>query len=475
MWKVKLGREAHFLFTSPFLKELKPMKRTSAHLLVVDDDPVTIDLLKEVFTKEGYDVSTALSGEEAITQGMDNLFDIIITDVRMGEKDGMEVLRFFKKNAPETTVIMITAFGSIETAIEAIREGAYDYISKPFRLDEIKFTIQRALEQRRLIQENKFFRQELLDKYQFKNVIGRTPQMFQVYKTIAKVADTKSTVLLCGERGTGKELIARSIHYNSQRNNRTFIPVDCASLVETLIESELFGHVRGAFTGASSAKKGLFEEADGGTLFLDEVGNLSLLMQSKLLRFLQEHEIKRVGGTESVKLDVRVIAATNQPLEPLVQSEKFRVDLFDRLNVVSITLPPLRDRKEDIPFLASHFLQKFSEENHKNISHLSPEALEILTRYSWPGNVRELEHTIERAVIFSIHPMILPEDLPKKMFEETKDPEILIPEKPLSLRELEKRYVLKVLQETGGNKKKASEILGIDRVTLYRILEKEEL
>lgn len=451
------------------------MNRILGHLLVVDDDPVTIDLLKEVLSKEGYKVSTALSGEEAIVHGTDNLFDLIITDVRMGKKDGMEVLRFFRKNAPDTTVIMITAFGSIETAIEAIREGAYDYISKPFKLDEIKFTVQRALEQRRLIQENKFYRQELLEKYQFKNVIGRTPQMFQVYKTIAKVADTKSTVLLCGERGTGKELIARSLHYNSQRNNRPFIPVDCASLVETLIESELFGHVRGAFTGASSAKKGLLEEADGGTLFLDEVGNLSLSMQSKLLRFLQEHEIKRVGGTESIKVDVRVIAAANQPLEPLVRNGKFREDLFDRLNVVIITLPPLRERKEDILLLANHFLQKFAEENHKSISHISPEALEILLRYSWPGNVRELEHTIERAVIFSIHPMILTEDLPIKMSEEVKGLEIPMPEKPLSLKELEKRYVLKVLQETGGNKKKASEILGIDRATLYRILEKERL
>jgi two-component system response regulator AtoC len=454
---------------------MKPMNKTSAHLLVVDDDPITIDLLKEVLSKEGYKVSTALSGEEAIRRAKGNLFDIVITDVRMGEKDGMEVLRSFKKDTPDTTVIMITAFGSIETAIEAIREGAYDYISKPFKLDEIKFTIQRALEQRRLIQENKLYRQELLEKYQFENVIGRTPQMFQVYKTVAKVADTKSTVLLCGERGTGKELIARSIHYNSHRNSCPFIPIDCASLVETLIESELFGHVRGAFTGATTAKRGLFEEADGGTLFLDEVGNLNLAMQSKLLRFLQEHEIKRVGGTESVKVDVRVIAATNQPLEPLVKSGRFREDLFDRLNVVTVTLPPLRERKEDIPSLANHFLQKFSEENHKNISHLSPEALEILTQYSWPGNVRELEHTIERAVILSIHPIILPEDLPRQMREEIKGPEILIHEKPLPLRELEKRYVLKVLQETGGNKKKASEILGIDRTTLYRILEKEGL
>jgi len=451
------------------------MNRISPHLLVVDDDPVTIDLLKEVLSTEGYEVSTALSGEEAITHGTDNFFDLIITDVRMGKKDGMEVLRFFKKNAPDTTVIMITAFGSIETAIEAIREGAYDYISKPFKLEEIKFTVQRALERRRLIQENKFYRQELLEKYQFKNVIGRTPQMFQVYKTIAKVADTKSTVLLCGERGTGKELIARSIHYNSQRSNRPFIPVDCASLVETLIESELFGHVRGAFTGASSAKRGLFEESDGGTLFLDEVGNLSLPMQSKLLRFLQEHEIKRVGGTESIKVDVRVIAATNQPLEPLVGSGKFREDLFDRLNVIIITLPPLRERNEDIPLLASHFLQKFSEENHKTISHISPEAIEILLQYSWPGNVRELEHTIERAVIFSTQPIILPEDLPRKMSEEMKGSEIPMPGKPLSLKELERKYILKVLEENRGNKKKASEILGIDRATLYRILEKEDV
>jgi DNA-binding NtrC family response regulator len=449
------------------------MNRPIPHLLVVDDDPVTINLLKEVLSKEGYEVTTALSGEEAIALGMENVFDMIITDVRMGEKDGIEVLRSFKKISPETTVIVITAFGSIENAIEAIREGAFDYVSKPFKLEEIKFTTRMALEHRRLLQENKFYRQELLSKYQFKNVIGRTAQMFHVYKTIAKVADSKSTVLLYGERGTGKELIARSIHYNSLRNNRPFIPIDCASLVETLMESELFGHVRGAFTGAHSAKKGLLEEADGGTLFLDEVSNLNLSMQTKLLRFLQEHEIKHVGGTESIRVDVRVIAATNQPLESAVKDGKFREDLYDRLNVVSITLPPLRERKDDIPLLANHFLQKFSEENHKEISHISPEALEILLQYSWPGNVRELEHTVERAVILSTHPIILPEDLPRKMFEETRAAEILPTEKSLSLRQVEKRYVLKVLEETGGNKKKASEILGIDRTTLYRILEKE--
>ncbi len=449
------------------------MEQTSTRLLIVDDDPIALDLLREVLSKEGYEITSALSGEEAISRGNENFFDVIITDVRMGEKDGMDVLRSFKKTSPETAVVMITAFGSIDTAIEAIREGAFDYISKPFKLEEVKITVRRALEQRKLLRENQYYRQELLEKYQFKNVIGRTSQMFQVYKTIARVADTQSTLLLYGERGTGKELIARSIHFNSRRSDRPFVTVDCSSLVETLMESELFGHVRGAFTGALQAKRGLFEEADGGTLLLDEVGNLSLSTQAKLLRFLQEHEIKRVGGTESIKVDVRVIAATNQLLEPLVKSGNFREDLFDRLNVVSINLPPLRERKEDIPLLVIHFLQKSSEENRKQISYVSPEALDILTQYSWPGNVRELKHAVERAVVLSTHPIILPEDLPKKMFEEVKGKEIQFPEELLPLREVERRYVLKVLRETKGNKKKASEILGIDRTTLYRILEKE--
>jgi two-component system response regulator AtoC len=449
------------------------MNKIPVRLLVVDDDPVTLTLLNEVLSKEGYGVDTALGGEEAIAKGMDQLFDVVITDVKMGDKDGMEVLRSFKKNAPDTTVIMITAFGSIETAIEAIREGAFDYISKPFKLEEIKITVQRALEQRRLLQENKQYRQELLSKYHFENFIGRTPQILQVYKTIAKVANTKSTVLIYGESGTGKELVARSIHYNSQRNQRPFIPVDCASLVETLLETELFGHVRGAFTGAISTKKGLFEEADGGTLFVDELSNLNLSLQTKLLRFLQDHEIKRVGGTESIKVDVRVIAATNQPLEPLIKKGTFREDLFYRLNVVSITLPPLRERKEDIPLLANHFLQKFSEEHHKAISHISPEALEILMRFDWPGNVRELENTIERALILSPLPIILPEDLPQKLLGSEQAGGPSYSEKPLSLREVERRHILKVLQETNGNKKKAAEILGIDRTTLYRILEKD--
>ncbi len=457
------------------------MNQAKIHLLVVDDDPVTLDLLKEVLTQEGYEVTVALGGEEAIAQGQNLPFDIVITDVRMEDKDGMEVLRAFKRHSPETTVIMITAFGSIETAIEAIREGAFDYVSKPFKLDEITLTVRRALEQKRLLQENSFYRRELLARYPFKNVIGQTPAMVQVYKTIAKVAETRSTVLLYGESGTGKELVARSIHYNSPRNHRPFIPVDCASLVENLLETELFGHVRGAYTGAVGAKKGLFEEAEGGTVFLDEVVNINLSVQAKLLRFLQDHEIKRVGGTESLRVDVRVVAATNHLLEPLVREGKFREDLFYRLNVVTITLPPLRERKEDIPLLANHFLQKFSEEYKKAISHISPEALEVLNQYSWPGNVRELENTVERAVVLTPHPIILPEDLPQNLLgaipherlDDLKRKYPLVSEKLLSLKDVEKNYVLKVLNETGGNKKRAAEILGIERATLYKILERK--
>jgi len=449
------------------------------HLLVVDDDPVTLNLLKEVLTSEGYEVRVALGGEEAISRGMDHPVDAVITDVRMEDKDGMEVLRAFKRQSPETIVIMITAFGSIDTAIEAIREGAFDYISKPFKLEEITFTVRRALEQKKLLRENSFYRQELLNKYQFKNVIGQTPAMVQVYKTIAKVADTRSTVLLCGESGTGKELIARSVHYNSPRNHRPFVPVDCASLVENLLESELFGHMRGAFTGAVSPKKGLFEEADGGTIFLDEVANISLSMQAKLLRFLQEHEFKRVGGTDPLKVDVRIVAATNQPLEALVKHGRFRKDLFYRLSVVTITLPPLRERREDIPLLANHFTRKFSEEYKKMISYISPEAMGILNQYSWPGNVRELENTIESAVVLSAHPIILPEDLPQKLLsaipeeklDDIKRKHPAVSEKFLPLKDVERSYALKVLQKTGGNKSKAAEILGIDRTSLYRLLE----
>lgn len=438
-------------------------------ILVVDDDEITCNLLEEVLSKEGYGVDRALSGREAIDKGDGGPYDVVLTDIRMLEVDGMEVLKAYREKSPETSIIMMTAFGSIETAIQAIKEGAYDYVSKPFKLDEIRLTIRHALEHKRLVQENFLYRQELVTKYQLDNIVGRNPQMLQLYKTIARVADSRSTVLIIGESGTGKELVARAIHFNSQRAPMPFVAVDCGSLAETLLESELFGHVRGAFTGAIASKKGLFEEADNGTCFLDEVGDISLSMQTKLLRVLQEHEIKRVGGRETIKIDVRIVAATNKNLEELVEEGKFREDLFYRLNVVSVQLPPLRERAEDIPLLASHFLKKYAAENNKPISRISPEATNHLTRYRWPGNVRELENVIERAMALSQHTVILPEDLPRRLRMEPQEADLSSFPSRISLSELEKLYIQKVLEETGGNKKKAADILGIDRRTLYRM------
>ena len=438
-------------------------------VLVVDDDEITCNLLEEVLSKEGYAVHKALDGREAIDRGEKHTYDVVLSDIKMIDVDGMEVLRAYRQRSPETIIIMMTAFGSIETAIRAIKEGAYDYVSKPFKLDEIKLTLQRALEQRRLVEENIHYRQELITKYKLENIVGRSPQMLQVYKTIARVAESRSTVLVTGESGTGKELIARAIHFNSPRAARPFVAVDCSSLAETLLESELFGHVRGAFTGAVTTKKGLFEEADRGTCFLDEIGDISLAMQAKLLRVLQEHEIKRVGGTETIKIDVRIVAATNQNLEALVTEKKFREDLFYRLNVVSIHLPSLRERPEDVPLLADHFLRKYASQNNKPVCRISPEAMDLLVRHRWPGNVRELENVIERAATLSGTSLILAEDLPRRLQMEPAQMSLSSLPSRMPLSELEKLYIQKVLEETGGNKKKAADILGIDRRTLYRM------
>jgi len=438
-------------------------------VLVVDDDEITCNLLEEVLAKEGFAVDRALNGREAIDKGERAPYDVVLTDIRMIGTDGMEVLRAYRQKSPDTIIIMMTAFGSIETAIRAIKEGAYDYVSKPFKLEEIKLTIHRALEQSRLFRENLQYRQELITKYKIENIVGRSPQMLQVYKTIARVAESRSTVLISGESGTGKELVARAIHFNSLRASKPFVAVDCGSLAETLLESELFGHVRGAFTGAVFSKKGLFEEADGGTCFLDEVGDISLSMQAKLLRVLQEHEIKRVGGTETLKIDVRIVAATNKNLEELVAGKRFREDLFYRLNVVFIHLPSLRERAEDVPLLADHFLRKYAAENAKPVSQISQEVLEHLARHRWPGNVRELENVIERAVTLSHHSIILPEDLPRRLIVEPAEDTTRSLPSHIPLSELEKLYLQKVLEETGGNKKKAAAILGIDRRTLYRM------
>jgi two-component system response regulator AtoC len=439
------------------------------NILIVDDDEITCNLLEEVLSKEGYGVDKALNGREAIDKGEKKAYDVVLTDIRMTDVDGMEVLRAYRQKSPDTIIIMMTAFGSIETAIQAIKEGAYDYVSKPFKLDEIKLTIRRSLEQKRLLQENILYRQELITKYKLENIVGRSPQMLQVYKTVARVAESRSTVLITGESGTGKELVARAIHFNSPRSSKPFVAVDCGSLAETLLESELFGHVRGAFTGAVANKKGLFEEAENGTCFLDEVGDISLAMQAKLLRIIQEHEIKRVGGTETIRIDVRIVAATNKNLEELVVEKKFREDLFYRLNVVSIHLSPLRERMDDVPILADHFLRKYAAENKKAVSRISTEAMDLLLRYHWPGNVRELENILERAVTLSRHSLILPEDLPRRFRVEANEIGASSLPSQISLTDLEKLYIKKVLDETGGNKKKAADILGIDRRTLYRM------
>ncbi|MBI3989662.1 MAG: sigma-54-dependent Fis family transcriptional regulator [candidate division NC10 bacterium] len=443
----------------------------AVRVLVADDDPVACDLLQEVLAKEGYEVEAVTAGQEALELGKQKPFDVALLDVWMPDLDGLEVLRVLKAFSPDTIVIMMTAFGSIETAIEAIKEGAYDYVSKPFKLEEIKLTISRALERRRLVFENLRFKQELKEKYRFENIVGSSERMLEVYKVVARVAPTKSTVLIQGETGTGKELITRAIHYNSPRADRPFVAIDCSALAESLLESELFGHVKGAFTGAMAAKRGLFEEAHGGTCFLDEVGEINQSMQAKLLRVLQEHEVKRVGGTESVKVDVRVIAATNKDLEKLVADGKFREDLFYRLSVVTISLPPLRERREDIPLLASHFLRKYAAENNRPISHISPEAMALLTEHDWPGNVRELQHVIERAVALTANPVLLPEDLPRK-FRRGCEEGASVEGSSLTLRELEKRHIQRVLKQAGGNKKLAAELLGIHRRTLYRLAER---
>jgi len=440
----------------------------TVRVLVADDDPVACDLLREVLAKEGYEVEVAGGGREALEKGNQRSFDVALLDVWMPDLDGLEVLRGLKAVSPETIIIMMTAFGSIETAIQAIKEGAYDYVSKPFKLEEIKLTISRALERRRLVLENLRFKQELKEKYRFENIVGSSDRMLEVYKVIARVAPTRSTVLIQGETGTGKELIARAIHYNSPRADRPFVAIDCSALAESLLESELFGHVKGAFTGAVVAKRGLFEEAHGGTCFLDEVGEISLSTQAKLLRVLQEHEVKRVGGTESVKVDVRVIAATNKDLEKLVAEGRFREDLFYRLSVVTIHLPPLRERREDIPLLVNYFLRKYAAENNRPISHASPEAMALLTEYDWPGNVRELQHVIERAVALTTNAVLLPEDLPPKL-RGVSEEGASTGESSLTLRELEKRHIQRVLKQTKGNKKRAAELLGIHRRTLYRL------
>lgn len=452
------------------------MSPPAGKILVVDDDAVARSLLAEELRKEGYLVEEAPGGAEAVECGRRNHFDVVLTDIRMGQVDGFAVLQEYKQHSPDTSIVLLTGFGSMEGAIEGIRQGAYDYLAKPFRKEEVKLVVQRSLDHSRLVRENARFREELRDRQDLSRLVGSSPPMLEVYKLVARVSSGKSTVLVEGESGTGKELIARAIHANSPRRERSFVSVNCAALPDTLLETELFGHEKGAFTGAIGAKKGLFEAAHEGTIFLDEIGDVGAALQVKLLRAIQEQEVRRVGATASTKVDVRIIAATNRDLSQLVKEGTFREDLFYRLNVVRIVMPPLRERREDIPMLAHHFLQKVTSDNGE-IRGFTPETMDILQSYDWPGNVRELENVVERAVSLTHGPLLLPDDLPdavRQTRSESPAPASLPGQdgELITLDELEKQYLVRVLQECSHNKVRAAKILGIDRRTLYRMAER---
>ncbi len=436
------------------------MARTP-RVLVVDDDRVTRALLEEILAKEGYQTDSADSGEaavEKVKQSRD--FDLVISDIRMGGKSGLDLLREIRALGAEIEVILITGFGSMETAVEAVREGAFDYVSKPFKIDEIKLAAKRAITQRQILHSGKLEELSAVSAGPGR-IVGRSRPMIEVFKLVAKVAANRSNVLVIGESGTGKELVARAIHSESGRRDKPFVAVNCAAIPEALLESELFGHVRGAFTTAVADKPGLFEEANHGTLFLDEVGDLAIPLQAKLLRAIESGETKRVGSNTTTRVDVRILAATNKSLPEMVKEGTFREDLYFRLNVVTIETPALRDRKDDIPLLAEHFLAIQGQANGKRILGIAPETLELLMDYPWPGNVRELAHVIERAIALSGKPLLLPDDLPPYVRKEHG-------KRLRSLEEVERDYILEVLKETRGQRQQAAEILHIDRKTLQR-------
>jgi DNA-binding NtrC family response regulator len=441
---------------------------TPARVLIVDDDAETLELLTEILRKEGYAVATAGEGEAALALAAREQPDVVITDLNMPRMDGLALLAELRTRHHDTLVILLTAYGSLKTAVDGIKAGAFDYISKPFIVEEIRLVARRALEHKRVLRENEALREQLRDRYRFERIVGSSPGMVAVYKMIARVAQTDSTVLLQGESGTGKELVARAIHTNSARSGGPFVAVDSGALAETLLESELFGHERGAFTGAIAAKKGLLEKAHQGTCFLDEIADISPALQGKLLRVIQEREIRRVGSTEPTNVDVRIIAASNRDLKPLVESGKFREDLYYRLNVVAITIPPLRERAEDIPLLARCFVQKYGAGREKPVTGLAPEAMELLLRYHWPGNVRELEHVIERAVVLTPHSLIMPDDLPDVLRAAGTRPAAT--RGWVTLDELEQEYILRAFEAHRQDLGRTAEVLGIHRKTLLRKL-----
>jgi len=442
-------------------------------ILVVDDEAPLRDILQRGLTQMGgFSIEVAQNGQEAIGKIEGEIFDLVLTDLMMPEMDGMELLKIIQGTRPEMPVIMMTAYGSIDTAVEAMKTGANDYITKPVDLRDLLLRISKVLEENRLLQENRLLRMELRKKFQFSNIIGKSRKMQEIFSLIEKVASSNSTVIIYGGSGTGKELVAKAIHYNSPKADHPFIQFNCSAIPETLVESELFGHTKGAFTGAVQTKKGLFEEANGGTLFLDEIATVLPSVQVKLLRVLQEKEVMKIGSTERTKIDVRMIAATNEDLETNMKNGKFREDLFYRLHVFPIVLPDLRERREDIPLLAYHFLDRASKEAKKEIKGISKEAMNLLLEYAWPGNVRELENAIERAVIMADGEFLTPQDLPRDL---TEGFSFLIRKGAKgrkSLDEIKAEYITQILKETNGNKKTASEILKVNPRTLYRFEKK---
>ena len=442
-------------------------------ILVVDDEAPIRDMIKKgLFQMGGFDVEVAKNGLEAIEKIEKDVFDLVLTDLKMPGMDGLELLKTIKGTRPEVMVILMTAYGSIETAVEAMRMGANDYITKPIDLNELLIHISKAQKESLLLRENRLLRIEVRKKFEFNNIIGKSKKMQEIFSLIEKVALGSSTVIIYGGSGTGKELVAKAIHYNSPRADRSFIPFNCGAIPETLVESELFGHTKGAFTGAIQAKKGLFEEANGGTLFLDEISTILPSVQVKLLRVLQEKELMRVGSTERIKIDVRMIAATNENLEENMKKGKFREDLFYRLHVFPIFLPDLKDRREDISLLAYHFLDLYSKEAKKEIKGISKEAMKLLLEYHWPGNVRELENTIERAVIMTDQDHVVPNDLPKDLTEGFSEMIKRGVKNRKSLEDIKSEYIKEILKEVGGNKRIASEILMVNPRTLYRFEKK---